>query len=80
MSRRHAKAHPCPTATKTPFGDQAAAETALAYLATVPPRELDGPRPVRSYRCACGAWHLTSSRVPYENRPTVGAREWHSGS
>lgn len=80
MSKRFAKAHPCPTATKSAFPDQAAAEAALRYLADLPPRELDGPRPVRAYRCECGAWHLTSSQIAYADRPTVGAREWHSGS
>lgn len=73
MSKRHRSAHPCPTATKSAWPDQASANAALAYLASIPPRELDGPRPVRSYRCACGAWHLTSSRIAYSERPTVTA-------
>lgn len=69
MSRRHAKAHPCPTATKSGWPDQASAEEALAYLRSQPPLSLDGPRPVRTYRCECGQWHLTSSAIPYSERP-----------
>lgn len=80
MSRRHAKAHPCPTATKTAFGTKESADEALAYVQTFPPAELGGKMPVRSYLCKCGAWHLTSSAIPYTERPTVGAREYHSGS
>lgn len=80
MSRRFAKAHPCPTATKTPFPDEESADEAIRYVGTFPPRELDGPMPRRSYRCACGAWHLTSSEIAYSDRLTAGAREGHSGS
>lgn len=69
MSRRFAKAHPCPTATKTRWPDEATAEAALAYLSQQPPLSLDGPVPRRSYQCACGGWHLTSSVIPYANRP-----------
>lgn len=78
MSRRFAKAHPCPTATKSSWPDQASADAALAYLATQPAAEFDGVKPARSYRCECGSWHLTSSRISYADRATVGARETHS--
>jgi len=79
VSKRYAKAHPCPTATKDPYPDEIAAKLALDRI-----RSGDDPRrdklPTRVYPCTCGAWHLTSSRVPYADRPTVGRREWHSGS
>lgn len=59
MSRRRQKAHPCPTATKTAYSDRIAADLALARIVAEPgpPRE---KMPVRSYRCPCGRWHLTS--------------------
>ena len=72
MSRRFAKAHPCPTATKSSFPDQASADEAIAYLQAQPPRSVDGPVPVRAYRCECGSFHLTSQRLAYEDRPTSG--------
>lgn len=59
MSRRFASAHPCPTATKTRYPDRIAADLALARIvAEADP--LRPKKPVRSYRCPCGAWHLTS--------------------
>lgn len=71
MSRRFAKAHPCPTATKTSFPDKTTADDAIVYLRTFPPRELDGAMPCRSYHCACGSWHLTSQALAYSERPTT---------
>lgn len=65
MSKRHRHATPCPTATKTAYSTEAFATQALAWLRTVPPQELDGPRPVRAYRCTCGDWHLTSRAESY---------------
>ena len=59
MSRRYAKAHPCPTAAKTGWGTQDLAEEALAVIL----EQRDAWReklPCRVYRCECGAWHLTS--------------------
>ena len=59
MSRRRAKARPCPTATKTAWGTEADAEDALASIL----EQGDAWReklPCRVYRCECGAWHLTS--------------------
>lgn len=65
MSRRRAHAHPCPTATKTAYSSEEEAQRVLDYLATVPTFELDGPRPVRHYRCECRRWHLTSRSQSY---------------
>lgn len=59
MSRRRAKAHPCPTATKTGWGTEADAEDALASIL----EQGDAWReklPCRAYLCPCGKWHLTS--------------------
>lgn len=59
MSKRHRNAHPCPTATKTSYGTEAEAVTALAYLREEP--VLPGhKKPQRAYRCVCKQWHLTS--------------------
>ena len=60
MSRRRAKAHPCPTATKTGWGTQALAEEALAVILEQPD-EWREKLPCRAYRCPCGRWHLTSA-------------------
>lgn len=59
MSRRHRNAHPCPTASKIGYCDRIAADLAMARIRT----ESGHGRaklPVRSYRCECGRWHLTS--------------------
>ena len=59
MSRRRAKARPCPTATKTGWGTEADAEEALAVIL----EQRDAWReklPCRAYLCPCGKWHLTS--------------------
>ena len=59
MSRRHEKAHPCPTAAKTGWGTEEAAEEALAVIL----EQRDAWReklPCRVYLCPCGKWHLTS--------------------
>lgn len=61
MSRRHRRA--CPTATKSAFGDEAAAKLTLAWV-----RQYGDPRekmPCRAYRCICGKWHLTSQAMAY---------------
>ncbi|ACY21733.1 hypothetical protein Gbro_2492 [Gordonia bronchialis DSM 43247] len=50
-------AQPCPTPDKSAFGTHAAALDAIAYSRLHRPR---APQ-LRSYRCACGAWHITSS-------------------
>ncbi len=64
MSRRHRSAHPCPTATKTGYPDEAAADAAMHRL-----REeyahVDTKLPCRSYKCKCGRWHLTSQLLAY---------------
>lgn len=60
MSRRHAKAHPCPTSTKIPYPDQDAADAALNRILRSDRAPYREKEPVRSYRCSCGAWHLTS--------------------
>lgn len=65
MSKRHRHATPCPTATKASYSTQEFAEAALASLQDVPTFELDGPRPRRVYRCACGRWHMTSRSESY---------------
>ena len=54
MSRRRAKARPCPTATKTGWGTEADAEEALAAIL----EQSDAWReklPCRVYRCAAAA-------------------------
>lgn len=59
MSRRHRKAHPCPTAAKIGYSDRIAADLAMARILNSGGPER-GKLPVRSYRCECGRWHLTS--------------------
>ena len=65
MSRRRSHSRPCPTATKTAYSTEGFALAALDYLHSVPPRDLDGPRPRRAYQCTCGDWHLTSRAESY---------------
>lgn len=59
MSRRHRNAHPCPTGAKYPYSTEADANEALRRI-----HDDTGhgraKLPVRSYRCECGRWHLTS--------------------
>lgn len=58
----------CPTASKTPWGTEAAAEEALAWIL----EQQDAWReklPCRVYRCECGAWHLTS--LPADGPPVA---------
>ena len=74
MSRRRAKARPCPTATKTAWGTEADAEEALAAIL----EQGDAWReklPCRVYRCECGAWHLTSveGKAAPVTSPTVSS-------
>lgn len=59
MSKRHRNAHPCPTGTKTPYGTEAEAHRALAYLRDEPAIKGE-KKPQRAYLCACRQWHLTS--------------------
>lgn len=64
MSRRYAKAHPCPTPLKEPFGTEAAALEKVVRINA----EIGNVReklPMRAYRCACGAWHMTSRAHSY---------------
>lgn len=64
MSKRHRRI--CPTATKTPFPDRAAADLALAQIKAERTRAPIGDTmPVRAYLCPCGKWHLTSKAVGY---------------
>lgn len=67
MSKRRQHARPCPTATKTPFRDRIAAESAIARI-----RAEDNPLrvklPCRAYRCECGAWHMTSRERSEDDR------------
>lgn len=72
MSRRHRKAHPCPHATKTAYSTPEIAAAALAEILAVAPR--DGERrPIRTYRCSCLRWHLTSQPLgqPASERSTT---------
>jgi hypothetical protein len=66
MSKRHRR--PCPTATKTPFADRAAADLALAYIRSEVAGPLKEKAPVRSYQCSCGKWHLTSQARAYADQ------------
>lgn len=50
VKRRRERERSCPTPTKQPFNNAGAAADALRAW----------PRLSRSYRCACGKWHLTS--------------------
>lgn len=71
MSKRYGR-RPCPHPMKTPFGDQAHADLALAAILDAHNRAPIAERvPVRSYECQCGKWHLTSQRMSYADRPTV---------
>lgn len=70
MSRRREKAHPCPTATKSSWPDEAAAVDALEHVAyeysRAPVRE---KIPTRAYLCECGRWHLTSAPKEVHDAP-----------
>lgn len=66
MSKRHRHAHPCPSATKTPFVDEAAANEALEAIRFEYGRAPIGEKiPCRAYHCECGRWHLTSARLSH---------------
>lgn len=70
MSRRHEKAHSCPTAAKTGWGTEEAAEEALAAIL----EQRDAWReklPCRVYPCSCGKWHLTSVEEAPPPAPAV---------
>ena len=70
MSKRHRR--PCPTATKSAFPDRIAADLALAVIRAEHERApMTEKTPIRSYRCPCGKWHLTSLALAYSDRPTV---------
>lgn len=59
MSRRHAKARPCPNATKTAYPTKVAADAGLAAI-LADPQPWREKKPARSYLCRCQHWHLTS--------------------
>lgn len=60
MSRRRAHASLCPTPSKGRYGSEAeACEHGQATEQTMQHAGLK-PRPFYVYRCACGAYHLTS--------------------
>lgn len=62
--RRKRRPLPRPTCWnggKVRYGAEVEALTALATIAARPPKERDGRKPIRAYRCpSCGGWHLTS--------------------
>lgn len=52
------KKRQCPTPTKKRYRDEIAAKTHLSRIQRHDER--GAKTPIRAYRCACGAWHLTS--------------------
>ncbi|GAA1480194.1 hypothetical protein GCM10009624_06340 [Gordonia sinesedis] len=76
--RRRRPARPsydaCPTPDKEPFGTERAALDGIDRIARV--RRYTG---LRCYRCACGAWHITSSPPRPERLATRRSRRGSRG-
>lgn len=62
----------CPTPTKDAYRSRVDAEDAIAYARAT--RRTDTP--LRTYRCVCGRWHITSSpeMIPTTPKPSRRGR------